>query len=205
MKINVYELLLKKYNLARAGKYKIGKLVEGTGNDFLWSERRDKNIDVIVIHYMSAIEISENYPYRIDNLIRIFCKYSVSAHYLISRRGKVYRLVPEEFKAWHCGGSIMPEPDNRTGVNDFSIGIELMATESSGFTLSQYNSLVKLCALIEKRWGREMVYVGHDQIAGKRAVELGLRNDIKIDPGPLFHWVKFFKKLRAAREEVITC
>ncbi|MCX7726687.1 MAG: N-acetylmuramoyl-L-alanine amidase [Chitinispirillaceae bacterium] len=205
MRINVYDLLLKKCNFNGFGKIEVGNSEVETNKEFLWSERTNKNVDVIVIHYMSAIEISKKHLYKIENIIKIFWNYSVSAHYIISRRGKIYRLVPEEFKAWHCGGSIMPEPDNRTGVNDFSIGIELMATESSGFTISQYNSLVKLCSSIEKRWGKKMTYVGHDQIAGERAVSLGLRNDIKSDPGPLFDWVKFFEKLEAARDEFITC
>ena len=99
----------------------------------------------------------------------------------------------------------MPEPDNRTGVNDFSIGIELMATEKSGFTELQYKSLCNLCDSIETRYGRTFKYVGHDQVSGERAVSLGLRKEIKQDPGDLFDWQYFFfnmEKLRACRTNV---
>jgi N-acetyl-anhydromuramyl-L-alanine amidase AmpD len=99
----------------------------------------------------------------------------------------------------------MPEPDNRIGVNDFSIGIELMATEKSGFTMLQYKSLCNLCDSIEMRYGRTFSYVGHDQIAGERAVALGLRKEIKQDPGNLFDWQYFsscMEKLRACRTSV---
>ncbi len=48
----------------------------------------------------------------------------VSAHYTIDRDGTVVSHVPEENRAWHAGQSRMQ--DGRTGVNDFSIGIELV-------------------------------------------------------------------------------
>jgi N-acetyl-anhydromuramyl-L-alanine amidase AmpD len=48
----------------------------------------------------------------------------VSAHYTIDRDGTVASHVPEEMRAWHAGVSRMP--DGRCGVNDFSIGIELV-------------------------------------------------------------------------------
>ena len=48
----------------------------------------------------------------------------VSAHYTIDRDGSVVCHVPEELRAWHAGQSRMK--DGREGVNDFSIGIELV-------------------------------------------------------------------------------
>jgi AmpD protein len=103
-------------------------------------------------------------------------------------------------KAWHAGGSIMPEPDNRRAVNDFSIGIELMATAASGFTTAQYRTLARLSVDIERRHARGFSYAGHDQIAGERAVALGLRAEKKVDPGALFGWERFYKELEAERK-----
>ena len=48
----------------------------------------------------------------------------VSAHYTIDRDGTIACHVPEDCRAWHAGQSKMR--DGRTGVNDFSIGIELV-------------------------------------------------------------------------------
>jgi AmpD protein len=110
--------------------------------------------------------------------------------------GKIFRLVPEDKKAWHCGKSVMPEPDNRQGVNDFSIGIELVGTADSGFSSLQYEALRALCLDIEGRHGRKMAYVGHDQVAGERAVAMGLRDEPKVDPGPVFDWERFLGSLR---------
>ncbi|MDR0307657.1 MAG: N-acetylmuramoyl-L-alanine amidase [Chitinispirillales bacterium] len=173
----------------------LGGIIVGSNKDHLWEERVNEQIDTVVIHCMSAVAIKLERPYDLNLLLKILCDYGVSSHYLISRKGKILRLVPEDKKAWHCGGSIMPEPDNRTGVNEFSIGIELAATNRSGFTDSQYDALCNLCIDIEKRHGKKMRYVGHDQIAGKRAVDLGLRKDRKVDPGPLFNWEFFMEKM----------
>ena len=94
----------------------------------------------------------------------------------------------------------MPEPDNRCAVNEFSMGIELTASAVSGFTPSQYEQLALVCADIERRRGRRFTYVGHEQIAGQRAVRLGLRQDSKTDPGPAFEWRVFFKLIDVERE-----
>lgn len=180
----------------------VGERIRESGKQWFWQDRSSNQIDVIVIHYISAINLQPGFPFDLKAILGIFCDYGVSSHYLIDRRGITTMLVPEQKKAWHCGGSIMPEPDNRTGVNDFSIGIELMATEKSGFTGLQYKSLCRLCDSIEIRYGREFKYVGHDQIAGERAVSLGLREGIKNDPGDLFDWQHFtacMEKLRRSR------
>jgi N-acetylmuramoyl-L-alanine amidase len=197
--VNIKECLLDDENDYPVDTATIGSLIASSGQKHLWAERADaglNTIDTIVIHYMSASAVSPEDPYGLSRLLKIFCDYGVSAHYLIARDGEVYRLVPEEMKAWHAGPSIMPEPDNRTGVNEFSIGIELVATESSGFTDAQYEALNGLCADIEGRRRKKMVYAGHDMVAGERAVSLGLRKEPKVDPGPLFDWSRLTRIIR---------
>jgi N-acetyl-anhydromuramyl-L-alanine amidase AmpD len=97
----------------------------------------------------------------------------------------------------------MPEPDNRKGVNEFSIGIEIVATATSGFTHSQYRAAAILCADLEKRRQKKFMYTGHDQIAGARAVTLGLRKEAKVDPGNLFDWGNFYERLENARKSFL--
>jgi N-acetyl-anhydromuramyl-L-alanine amidase AmpD len=177
------------------GNTTLGKMIASSKKTCLWGKRPSGPVDTVVIHYMSAVNITPGDPYNMGQLLKIFCDYGVSCHYLITREGEIFRLVPEEAKAWHCGPSIMPDPDNRTGVNDFSIGIELAATADSGFTDAQYRALRALCLDIEKRHGLAMNFVGHDQIAGERAVSMGLRKDRKVDPGRLFNW-EFFDTIR---------
>jgi len=194
--MRIYDCILDDGNDFAVGASTVGGLIASSGKRHLWVERAGGQVDTVVVHYMSAVNIDPERPYDLGRLLGIFCEYGVSSHYLITRRGKVYRLVPEEAKAWHAGLSIMPEPDNREGVNEFSVGIELAATADSGFTESQYGALCRLCRDIERRHGRRMAYVGHDQIAGARAVAMGIRADAKPDPGPLFDWKRFTDSLR---------
>lgn len=177
----------------------IGDAIKRTGKSYLWEERVASGVDVIVIHYISAINVNEQAPFLLPDILQIFVDYGVSSHYLIARDGLIYQLVPEEKKAWHCGPSIMPPPDNRKSVNDFSIGIELIGTETSGFTQQQYESLCQLSCLIESNHNRVFTYVGHEHIAGVDAVNAGLRMVAKTDPGPLFDWNGFRERLNFIR------
>ena len=194
----ITKLLLTLTNPHPAREKRVGEWILAEGKQHLWSERANQSstaIDTIVIHYTSAIFLEKSKPYTLDNLLYLFCSYSVSSHYLIARTGKIMQLVPEEKKAWHAGGSIMPAPDLRTNVNEFSIGIELVATPDSGFTQKQYGALVRLITDIKKRYDHTFTLTGHEDIAGSAAVEKGLRAEPKSDPGHLFDWNELRKNL----------
>jgi N-acetyl-anhydromuramyl-L-alanine amidase AmpD len=199
--MTINDLLLESSNRTILGSGTFGAMVAATGKKKLWSDRRGKVTDVTVIHYTSAINRFPDDPFNIRHMVSIFCEYGVSSHFLIDREGGVFRLVPVEKKAWHCGGSIMPAPDNRTGVNDFSVGIELLAVPDGGFTEQQYAALARLCCNLEQTVHRPMTYVGHEDIAGEHAVALGLRTDCKVDPGPLFSWHRFMDDLAVCRKQ----
>ncbi|MBD3346969.1 MAG: hypothetical protein GF401_18095 [Chitinivibrionales bacterium] len=186
--MEIKSCLLQKYNDYPLGESTIGELIGRNGKDHLWEDRTDGNVDTIVIHYISANKVVPGEPFNRDLILGIFCEYDVSSHYLIERTGNILRLVPEEYKAWHCGGSIMPEPDNRQKVNDFSVGIELAGTESDKFTDEQYHSLQELLDHIEARYGGALKILGHSDVAGERAVKMGIRSMAKPDPGPFFDW-----------------
>lgn len=156
---------------------------------------QSRKIDTVVVHYMSAINVNPRQWADPKLSMDILKRYHVSAHYVVDRSGTVYRLVSEKNVAWHAGGSIMPSPDNRRNVNSFSIGIELIATDKSGFTDAQYKSLAYLIKGIESRYPIKHI-VGHDDIAGNRAIGLGLRKDLKEDPGPLFNWARLHELLQ---------
>jgi N-acetyl-anhydromuramyl-L-alanine amidase AmpD len=75
-------------------------------------------IDTIVLHATvlnSLQEVTEKFS---------DCDSVVSAHYTIDRDGTTVCHVAEDQRAWHAGSSRMK--DGRVGVNDFSIGIELV-------------------------------------------------------------------------------
>jgi N-acetylmuramoyl-L-alanine amidase len=104
----------------------------------------------------------------------------VSCHYVVDEAGQVYRLVPEEKRAWHAGASHWA---GREGVNDTAIGIEIVnGGHDFGlppFPARQTEAVVSLVAEICTRWalGPHQV-VGHSDIAPAR----------KLDPGERFPW-----------------
>jgi N-acetylmuramoyl-L-alanine amidase len=168
----------------------VGERVRAQGKLHLWDERPAAAVDTVVVHYISAGDVPGADPFSEEQILAVFCDFGVSSHYLIGRDGSVLRLVPEAERAWHCGGSIMPSPDERVGVNDFSIGVELVATADSGYTEAQYRALGALGRGLAERLGGPLRYVGHEHVAGARAVAMGLRAEPKTDPGPLFDWNK---------------
>jgi N-acetyl-anhydromuramyl-L-alanine amidase AmpD len=186
--LSITDCLLDAHSTAPAGELTVGTRIAQQGHAHLWGSRTRGDIDTIVVHYTSAEACPDTDAFSREAILSLFCAYAVSSHYLIERDGNVLRLVPQQYTAWHAGGSIMPPPDNRRAVNGFSIGIELVATHTSGFTAHQYAALIALCTAIIEHYGRRFSFVGHEDVAGQRAVECGLRNDVKHDPGPGFEW-----------------
>jgi N-acetylmuramoyl-L-alanine amidase len=103
-------------------------------------------------------------------------KTQVSAHYVISRDGRVYHMLNDYLRAWHAGvsrwGSI-------TDMNSCSIGIELDNNGTEPFHPEQISSLLALLAHLKKAYNIPASnFIGHQDIAPGR----------KPDPGPLFPW-----------------
>lgn len=127
---------------------------------------KPRSIDTIILH--SSYDSIGDDPYSIDGIIDIYKSYDVSAHYLIGRNGTVYRLVKDEYIAYHAGVSKMP--DGRTNANDFSIGIEMVNTKTGNYTDAQYASVKKLIAYLKGKYAIRYV-LGHDDIAPDRKTD----------------------------------
>lgn len=125
-----------------------------------------RSIDTIVLH--SSYNPNGGEAYDVSELVKIYESYGVSAHYLIDRGGQIYRLVEDKNIAYHAGVSKMP--DGRQGVNDFSIGIEMMNKEDTQFTKAQYEAVNTLVAALKKKYGIKYV-VGHGDIAPGRKTD----------------------------------
>lgn len=141
-----------------------------------WSQKKITP-EAIVIHYISAINTAPADPYNPDEIIDILVEYGFSAHMLVGRDDDVgvIRLVPmypTPHKAYHAGRS---DYAGRKHWNNFSIGIELIGTATSGFTDYQYDTCAWLVQyymeFYDIPW--EMV-VGHETIAPDRKVDPGI-------------------------------
>ncbi|MBJ7410701.1 MAG: N-acetylmuramoyl-L-alanine amidase [Phenylobacterium sp.] len=104
----------------------------------------------------------------------------VSSHYVVEEDGRIFRLVPEERRAWHAGVSYWR---GRRNVNGDSIGIEIVNPGHEfgyrPFPEAQVAAVIALTADIRTRWTIEdRDIVGHSDVAPAR----------KDDPGELFPW-----------------
>lgn len=122
-----------------------------------------RKIDTIIIH--SSYDAIGADPYSVNGVIAEYKSYSVAPHYLIDRKGNIYRLVEDKNIAYHAGESRMP--DGRSSVNDFSIGIEMLTTKKDKLTSEQYSALNLLIKNLKKNYKITNV-LGHNQIAPGR-------------------------------------
>lgn len=142
-------------------------------------------IDTIVIHSFYAAGAED--PLSFEACFAVLDQEKVAPHYSIAQDGTIFQNVREQRRAWHAGVSCMPfADDSRENVNNFSIGIEFIATPESGFSKAQYESCAELCAGICSRH-RIRAIVGHEHIAPGR----------KVDPGENFDWIHFRESLAA--------
>jgi len=164
------------------------------------SLNQESRINHLVIHFTSE-DFAES-----RRLLTGQADASVSVHYLVPEPGdpsyphnrlRVYRLVPEQRRAWHAGQSYWA---GTTALNDSSIGIEIVnrstciQTDPEGappepenqsctlydFPDEQIELVIRLAADILARNPdiAPVDIVGHGDIAVDR----------RIDPGPRFPW-----------------
>ncbi|WP_316844732.1 N-acetylmuramoyl-L-alanine amidase [Pedobacter psychrodurus] len=123
----------------------------------------------VVIHHTAQDSLAQT--------IKTFfsTKAGTSAHYVISRDGKVVHMVNDYLRANHAGISKWGKD---TDLNSSSIGIEL---DNNGLTDpwpdAQINSLIKLLTTLKKTYNIPTAnFIGHADIAPKR------KNDPKNFP-----------------------
>lgn len=108
------------------------------------SSRNGQAIDAIVVHYTTSRSV--------DGTISWFKnpRSEVSAHYIIDRNGKIYQMVRDADKAWHCAG-----------FNATSIGIEHVAQPGDRLTAAQEQASAALI-----RWLCAEYRISSDRIFG---------------------------------------
>ena len=130
---------------------------------FGFQKAQNRKIDTIIIH--SSYDALGDDPYSVSGVIAEYKSYGVSPHYLIDRKGNVSRLVEDKNIAYHAGESKMS--DGRTGVNAFSIGVEMLTTKKDKLTDAQYSALKLLISELKGKYEITSV-LGHNQIAPGR-------------------------------------
>lgn len=131
-------------------------------------------IDMLVLHYTGMTSAAAALERLCDPAAR------VSAHYVVGKKGTIWRLVPEIRRAFHAGRSCW---EGESDLNAVSIGIEI---DNPGhewgyrpFPETQMAAVERLCRDLAARHSiPPHRVVGHSDIAPDR----------KTDPGELFDW-----------------
>lgn len=139
--------------------------------------RRDgQTPSLVVIHYTAMVGAEAALARLCDP------EAEVSAHYLISKQGRLWQMVAENQRAWHAGAG---EWRGQGDVNSHSIGIELDNSGDHPFPEPQMTVLERLLTQIQSRW--EIApdgVIGHSDMAPGR----------KVDPGPRFDWGRLARR-----------
>lgn len=127
----------------------------------------------IIIHYTSSSTFMSGVYWHSDP------KSKVSADIHLGRAGEIIQMAPFNRITWHAGASSWK---GLTGLNKYSIGIELQNTGTQEYTKVQLSELVEMCKAMIEAYPTIEDILGHNQIAPTR----------KVDPGPQFPmaWVK---------------
>ncbi len=149
---------------------------------------------MIVLHWTAIPTLEDSYKaFRSAELpkgrteIAGASSLNVSAHFLVDRDGKIYRLMPETIMARHV-----------IGLNHVAIGVENVGgTKNTPLTEEQLRANIWLVEYLKKIYDIEYV-IGHYEYTNFENHELWLEIDEeyrtqKSDPGE-----KFMKELRAA-------
>jgi N-acetylmuramoyl-L-alanine amidase len=164
---------------------------------------------LIVLHYTAGRNVASSVQWLSNP------KAKASAHLVIGRAGEVFQLIPFDRVAWHAGES---KWGWRTGVNKFSIGIELdnpgwLLKNSAGFWRSPTTGVVyqpeDIMVAKHKSGGPErgwLLYTPAQTLAAARIcqhlvatfpsiTEIAGHDDVspgrKIDPGPAWDMDSF--------------
>jgi N-acetylmuramoyl-L-alanine amidase len=135
-----------------------------------YSGRAGVPIDTIVLHCTAT----ENAASAINWMRNPESK--VSCHFIIDKKGNIYRLVPVEKCAWHAGKCRVPNANRR------SIGVELV-NKNDGldpYTPEQLAACARLLQMLRDNYGIKYL-VGHYEIckpAGRKTDPRGLNMDL---------------------------
>ena len=142
--------------------------------NFNSKKRTSKQIKFIIFHY-TGMKSESNALKRLTDI-----QSEVSCHYLIKNNGKILKMIPDLYIAWHAGESSWK---NHKSLNQNSIGIEITNPGHEhgykNFTQKQITSLLRLSKFLIKKYKISPENIlGHSDIAVLR----------KKDPGEKFPW-----------------
>ena len=158
----------------------VGKMSINYSPNFNLRKRSFSKVKYLIFHYTGM----KSEKGAIKRLTRN--NSGVSCHYFIKRNGKIIKIVPDLYIAWHAGISSWKKDKF---LNSSSIGIEISNPGHEygykDFSPSQIKSVTSLSKKLKKKYKiKKDNILGHSDIAPLR----------KKDPGEKFPWKLLSKK-----------
>lgn len=195
--------------------------------NFCISGRPLEEVGGVVVHYFSGKNVDVDKQYELEVCRDLFLDLNrpkeerelymhadnwpngrmyASAHLLVGRGGEVWKLVEFDKQAYHAGASIL---GGRKLCNRWTIGVELVGTNDSGFTDDQYTALAELLVDLMNTYDFQRTRIaGHDTVR-HAAIQAGDSTKKKYDPsgrsdglGDNFDWA-YLEQLMDQRLEVL--
>lgn len=134
-----------------------------------------KQVRGIVIHSMAGTYAGSRSWFKNPNS-------SASAHYLISKKGEILRMVEEKDMAWHAGVYDEPIPDYlRPNPNFYTIGIELEDENNKNWVYpeAQIKALQELVADLKARYNLKFsnIFLHRKLNPSRRSDPIGAYNE----------------------------
>ena len=157
----------------------VGKMSINYSPNFNLRKRSFSKVKYLIFHY-TGMKSEKGAIKRLTNN-----NTKVSCHYFIKRNGKIIKIVPDLYIAWHAGISSWKKDKF---LNSSSIGIEISNPGheygNKDFSPSQIKSVTSLSKKLKKKYKiKKENILGHSDIAPLR----------KKDPGEKFPWKILYK------------
>ena len=141
---------------------------------------------IVVVHYTAIDSLKAThrvfYPEELGGRkdIAKASSLNVSAHFLVDKKGTIYRLMPENRMARHV-----------IGLNYSAIGIENIAKDAKALTAAQVEANAKLVRYLKQKFPTITHLIGHHEYRLMEKTPLWLEKDkgyrtVKYDPGEVF-------------------
>jgi len=127
-------------------------------------------------------------------------KAKASAHYLVTKDGRIFQMVKDTDTAWHSGFTNRPSwPLLKRGINPnkYTIGIEHECLSGGALTEEQYQATLWLHRYLCDKW---RIVPHEDTIIGHCRIDSVNRPN---DPGSSFPWKRLFEDLRKGEQEEV--
>ena len=132
--------------------------------------------EYLIIHYTAAKTANSAINWMLSKDAK------VSAHLHIERDGNIVQLVPFNIKAWHAGASSW---NGLTGLNSYSIGIELQNDSKEDYTPIQLDVAKDISRLLVTRYCLKDI-LGHSDISPGRKVDPGIKFPMQLFKSAVF-------------------